>query len=394
MVLSPPTSVFSALLATLVVVSTSTAKAATVSGWNTANVEVAPTPPGEETGLSVVYDRELPDATAVSNGRIAFTPPEAVSPGIKVQPETYTQGGPSGITLAGCLMTSNPSATCTSEFQSGKRIKQQVTGTGPMDLVFDTSSDPEGDSTFQVFGRLINVTGERLTGLETRLGTGLGAGYRTADPIEGLEISSEFRAQPSGSGPVTSQFPFGLFGDAASNPNFALDGFFASERTGFQMILGDNQISTAGYYGPYKDLFGDWISQETVPGGGFWDNDSDAGTEALLMAWLRPDGQWEARRDVVDLAAGIAATLADPIVSDSFVGIAEALGLSGLLFQEPIEDLANLNLNYAVSLSDAFSGEALTLRTQVAPVPLPATAPLLLAAVGLVLLRKRQSTTA
>ena len=41
----------------------------------------------------------------------------------------------------------------------------------------------------------------------------------------------------------------------------------------------------------------------------FWDNDGDASTDALLMAWLNPDSLWEVRRDVADLPTGKAESL-------------------------------------------------------------------------------------
>ena len=57
------------------------------------------------------------------------------------------------------------------------------------------------------------------------------------------------------------------------------------------------------------------------------------------------------------------------------------LEVAALLGQDVIEDLANLNVNYAIAL-DGFADSSFTLRVDVAPVPLPAAAPLLLAAFG------------
>ena len=58
------------------------AGAATITGWNTSNVTIADNPPDYETGYSLVHAGD--PATAPSTGQIAFTPPEATSPGIKV----------------------------------------------------------------------------------------------------------------------------------------------------------------------------------------------------------------------------------------------------------------------------------------------------------------------
>lgn len=368
------------------------AQAASITGWNTGNVDVGITPDAGVTGFSTVFDRPFPDVDAVTNGRIAFTPDEAVSPGIKVQPEVYTQGGPNGITLSGCLMTSNPNATCTSPFQSGKRIKQQMTGLGPVDLVFDINNDGS-DSTYQVFHRLINQTTKLLGGFAIELGFGIGDAFTKATDTDGLQFSSAFRAQPSGSGPASTQFPFGLFGDAASNPNFDLDGFFAAERSGFVVDFDAFTLASDGIFGPYENILGPWMSQEAVPTGAFWDNDGDESTEALLMAWLNPQGVWESRRAVDGMNAVSAASQ----FFDTYDDLLADLGLGNALFQDDIEDLANLNLNFAIALGDLGNRSAFTLRTTVfeattTPVPLPAGAPLLIGAVGvLAAVRRRKN---
>jgi hypothetical protein len=361
-------------------------QAASITSWNTGNVDVGETPALGETGFSVVYDRAFPDAAAVTNGRIAFTPDEAISPGIKVEAESYSRG----VDLEGCPMTSNPAAVCTSPFQSGKRIKQQMTGLGPVDLVFDIDNDGT-DATYQVFHRLINQTERDLDGFRIELGFGVGSAFTAATAGDNLIFSTGFSAMPSGSGPASTQFPFGLFGDADGNPNFTLDGFFAPERTGFVDVFDDatspTVLSSDGYFGAYTAFFGNWMSQESVPLGAFWDDDGDDSTEALLMAWFT-DGVWEARRGV---DGGEAISTAPETFAD-FDALVAGLGLGTALFQDDIEDLANLNVNFAIQLGDLGDRTSFTLRTTVspAPIPLPAGAPLLVGAIaGLAALRRR-----
>ena len=384
------------------------ASAATITKWNTDNVVVGSDPVDGVTGSSVVYDQNPSNPGATSSGQIAFTPPEAYSPGIQVQPEIYTQGGSggSGLTLDGCIMTSNPGATCTSPFQSGKRIKTQLTGTEPLDLVFDIEAGDE--SNYQVFYRLINATTKSLAGFALEIGFGTGSEFVRAAAADGITFSTEFKAKPStANSSVTTQYPFGLFGDASTNPNFDLDGFFAPERAGLNVLQTGTMLASTDFYGPYESIFGSWISSDDVPKGAFWDHDGDETTEALLMAWLTLDDNgnevWEMRRDVDeygDIPNGIAGTAVSLTGGDveyfaSYAEVMKRLGLENVLFDDLIEDLANLNLNYAINLSSTVGSGSFTLRTTVSPVPLPFSPPLLGAGLGLMAMvgRRRKRRT-
>jgi hypothetical protein len=142
------------------------AQAAVITGWNTANVVVGPTVADGETGFSVIYDRDPAAAGAVTNGRVAYSAPEANTPGMTVLTDNAaTSSGPNPIPLQGCILASS-TASCESGFQSGKRFKNQVTGTGPIDFVFDVAANdtPEGQEPYQVYHRLVNQTGLALSG--------------------------------------------------------------------------------------------------------------------------------------------------------------------------------------------------------------------------------------
>lgn len=398
----------------LAVVVATPGAAATITGWNRSNVDVGPvldeTNAIGDSGASVVYDEEKAGGvippTAESSGQIVYTWDESNSPGIKVVNDPYKDtGAGSTLTLDGCIMASS-TATCDDGFQSGKRIKQQMTGTEPVDLVFDVGTS-DAASVFQVFGRLINVTGQALEGFRIELGFGIGDAFVAATDTSGISFSTLFTAQPSGSGSSSSQFPFGLFGDAEDSPNFLLDGFFDDERTGFEIFQSLTSLESLDFYGNYGDLFGPWITQAGVPEGLFWDFDNDDTTDALLMAWQRADGQWELRRedgetcDPSDPAVCTPGATLDTYVVGSFDEIVAALGVDvAFLDVGGIEDLANLNLNYAIALDAVANFTSFTLRTTVFPVevsvvPLPAGAPLLLAGLGaLAAVRRRRAATA
>lgn len=373
------------------------AGAATIDSWNLDNVVIGAT--DGTASASVVYNGDPADPTSTSSGRISYAPPEATDPGIKVQQETYKQGGKNGLELTGCVMTSNMPNPCTGEFQSGKRVKAQMTGLEPIDLVFDVSEGAV--SNYQMFYRLINQTTKSLAGFALELGFGVGNEFVQATADDGITFSTAFRAQPAGSGASsTTQYPFGLFGDAASSQNFDLDGFFAPERSSLSLEQTATTITSTGFVGPYNSLFPAWLSQENVPLGAFWDNDGNEETDALLMAWLNADNLWEVRRDVLDMTAGLASSLLTAETFQTFEEVVARLGLGTSLFDDIIEDLANLNVNFAFNLTDSVQSGTFTLRTTalaapeiVAPVPLPASAPLMfggLAAMGFFARRKRK----
>jgi hypothetical protein len=449
------------------------AAAATVTGWNTDNVNVddrenAINAEGEcsdtaggvclafgEVGTSEVYDSVLnPDGSipggATSSATIAFTSDEAFTPGIEVDNTPYTTGGPltAQRDLDGCILASS-SATCTSEFQSGKRIKQKMTAAdAPVDLVFNidptvVKTDPDTgaaiDHVYQVFGRLINTTGQSLDGFQLELGYGVGSDFIAAAPGAGLSFAtaSQYVAPSARIASAGTQFPFGLFGSAADNQNFLLDGFFDTERTGLvvpDVTAGDTILASmdSTLFGNYLNIpgdygeFGPWLNQADVPDGLFWDFDQDVLTDNLLMAWqLEPGADvWELRRiagetcetiDLVETCTDGQTLAPEDYVVGTLEDIRAALVLSGADAADlgepgPIEDLSNLNLNYAIALGELSSlfpsfGEdgiaSFTLRTTVfatetvAPVPLPAGTPLMLAGLAaLGCLRPRKRTQA
>lgn len=366
--------------------------AATIVDWNTSNVAVAPTPADGVTAASVIYNGDPSDTGAVATGAISFTPPEAGSPGLRVDNTPYEIGGPNPPSAVGCIMASSDS-TCDGDFQSGKRFKEVITGFEPVDLVFNvdpTAMPSDGDTNvgYQVFQKLINDTGRSLEGITIELGFGVGDDFVASSAGDGLGFSTSFASGPD-SAAAFSQFPFGLFGDAATNPNHELSGFFDPTATsGFSTSLDEDILQMSGLTGAYSDLFGPgMLSRDDVPTGAFWDDDGDPLTDAVLMAWYDEEAElWAVLRDIL---AGDPATIDMP---EYFATLAEVVGFLGVSLDTGIiEDLANLNVNYAITLADTVSFENFTLRVSVAPVPLPLSAPLLLSGAGvLALMRRRQ----
>lgn len=386
-----------ALLLSAVVCVPSFAGAATITSWDTSNVDVGPVVADDVGGASVIYQGD--PATATSNAQIYYEAPESNSPGLEVQQLSYSAQGES---FDGCILATS-GTSCDGPFQSGKRFKEQLTDTGPVDLVFNVDpttnglSDSTEGSVYQVFQRLVNLTGEVIHDVSVELGFGVGDAFQQSSDGDGLSFANV------GLGPndlkAFTQYPFGLFGDASTNNNFTLDGFFDNARSGFTLdTSNEDMLASTGVYGAYADLFGGaWLSQEMAPAGLLWDDDGDVTTDALVMAWFDEEaGLWEALRTVVGGEA--VSSLDAPIYRATLEEFEELWGVS--LEEEPfIEDLANLNLNYGIFLSDQFAGNNFTLRvtTATAPIPLPASAVFLLGGLGVLgsmRLRKSRKRTA
>jgi len=372
------------LAATALIAPAGGAMATTVTGWNLENVvvEAGPLTDGV-TYSSPVYDRDVTGGTtgAATNGAVTYSPPEAGGPGIKI-----VTNGPDlkpSIDIPNCIMASS-SSSCEGDFQSGKRFKLRMDAAAPIDLVFDTGAGSALDGTvteqpYQIFAKLKNNTGSSLSGFTAELGFGVGADFIAATLLDQITLA------PLVGGDPATQFPFGLFGDASTSSNHDLDGFFAPATAGFNADFAGTTIASTAMYGPYEALFGDWMTLADAPEGYFWDNDGDAETDAILMAWLRPDGEWEQRR---------AEDLGEATPTTPFT-VAEADLVSAGYLAGPIEDVVNLNLNAYVAFGASYDdGRAFTIRVTgiAADVPLPGGIALMAGALGLLggLARRRR----
>jgi hypothetical protein len=384
-----------------------------LDGWNLDNVQ-AETIGGED--YSVIYDT-VPPAGGDTYGRVLVDEAEGiVAPGIKVMNgsdqgslgETTLPAYPGQSSLdntSNCIMASSPT-WCDGPRQTGKRWKQQITAAdGPMDIVFDVDATDTSDTEYRAFHRLINATGSGLAGFNLELGFGVGDGFVASTAGDGLSLARRDDQNPT-------QFPFGLFGEDGYEGR--IGGFFdPTGRALFDTEFTEDTITTGALRGLYDDFFGpSWMPGDAVPEGVFFDHDDDENTEALVMAWINDEGLWEQRREIVDgEVRPLEALLSDPLTDltgTSFTNanledlpLFSSLALADLE-AGVIEDLANLNLNYYLTVGDATNwttfadGAAnFTLRVTAlegaAPVPVPAALPLLAGAVGgLAVMRRRR----
>lgn len=206
---------------------------------------------------------------------------------------------------------------------------------------------PAGTIGYQLYHRVVNKSGGPLAGVTVELGYGVGEAFTLSLADDGLGFSPAFPAPPDRDMPGSSQFPFGLFGDADCNPSFDLAGLFSSERTGYEM----------GSLGGH-DRDGELLrhlrrSVRLVDG------------EAPL-----PEGGFWALGDAVGFDQFTIRVIATPCTIDTQSASAFSL------FASPAHAAPG-------------AGERFCIQPPIAPVPLPATAPMILLSVGLIALAKR-----
>ena len=260
---------------------------------------------------------------------------------------------------------------------------------------------------YRMIGKLNNHTGQTLGGFTVQLGFGIGNGFFKSKVGDGLKFSLTEEDDPADSiVPVPladtdiAEFPGGLFyGPADSKHDI---GFFSDTRAGFTVdtaalateedFFGSITLSTN-----YSALFGKWLPIDQVPQGWFFDHDGDPATDAVLTAWdsgtdfatwtdnldwkrgfsdnfaaVNPVTEgwtttqptvydnaatatyatWNTSTGVYDLAAGGTMTNEDmtTLIADTTDPL-ELVRVPGYV-KGPIEDLANVNLNYFVEIGD------------------------------------------
>jgi hypothetical protein len=413
---------YSAVAFALAGTASSLGHAAVITGWNTDNVVTTPPPAVGDDGFSVIYDSTTTSG-ANTSGYIKFTPPEGESPGLDVENDTPASASASSSDVDNCILAAgSPDPTCNGERQTGKRFKLDRTAFDPIDLVFDVDADGtfntiDNDGLYKVFGKYGNATGSAIESFTVGLGFGIGDLFTASTDGDGLGFV-DFGTDPKNN-QFSTLFAAGLFGPV-DPPEHPLEGYFSDSRTGFNLDLkSEDLFESAGLFGDYGNLFGDWLSYDQVPDGYFYDNDGDPLTDAILMANQEDDGTWSVNRGIdslgnvftLDDAARLTGLTLDQVIdalNANFTApscdIATA-GTACLAGVGAIEDLAKFNLTFfldQIGLPGSDGGPLLagfdqfTLRiTAVESVPAPGVLSLLgLGLLGLSGVRRRRSATA
>lgn len=329
-----------------------------VSTWNTNNVTTDPGPYTPEViYASTVYEEV---AKTNTNGAIIWEEGSVMAPGMKAVTNDDVSG-------ENCIMTAgdNPddasTKQCSDPFQTSKRFKRNATaGDASIDLAFDVNGaiTPE---TYRVFEKYLNSSGVGVSGFQIELGFGIGDDFAPAAGGIGLDFSDSngviwpgtVVTGDSSSLNLDALFPFGLFGDASTSPEHDIDGYFdPTARARFSLSATRGSIQTTGLTSNYTALANAWFPKSGVLEGYFFDTDMDPDTESATVAHLTDAGWVTLRSDT--WWTTVAGTTPPAKNLDGTITAAQlaAWGLDPLYETGPIEDLANINMNYHLTVGD------------------------------------------
>jgi hypothetical protein len=286
---------------------------------------------------------------------------------------------------------------------TGNRYKLRLDDVVPFDLLFSVAPST-GVTEYFNFGKVTNETGARIMSFDMVLGTGTGDDFTTMDPtdpsvavlFDGLTpLSAEAIArwgdflggEATGQDPLQRVFfPGGLFGTGGQEGAI---GFFDTERAAFVAIqnadgtiIDVSDLTQSGGSTFFADTFGTGlIGINMLPEGIFWDENDDPSDESSLIAWFdHSQDSWvwgnlsiengtDGAYTYAELAAALGVTETDLVGAigstdrEALAGTAisadllDAIEANTAFETAPIEDLANLNLNFNIDVGDIDLGE-------------------------------------
>ena len=362
---------FGKKLATLLGISffvASAAQAGVINGWDMSNVTVAPAPYID--GVTYASTLYTDAGKSASNGAIIWEESDIKVPGMKIV-------NADDVTGAKCIMTTgyNPydftDKMCSDPLQSSKRWKLKGYNGDVLDVYFSTTT-----GTTSIYGnlsKLTNATDGKWKGFRTELGFivngqfvkskgGDGLGFSTTRGAYFTKLTSSDSQKEE---TLSAMFSQGLAGPA--DKYHPATGYFdPTSRFSYPLYALEDEIYTGPLSANYANLFGDWNPSEGVPFGYFFDDDANPDTDNVLMAncdgnFVVTDpileagyceGQWVTYRSQAGLDANGVPYPSDGVkkaIPEDMVAFwqNDALYATGM-----IDDLANLGLNYYVTIGD------------------------------------------
>lgn len=357
----------SALLGASLLVAASAASAGTITGWNMGNVTVAPPPYTlYETYKSTLYTTAAKTAT---NGYISWKETDVKAPGMKIVNRDDVTG-------KRCIMTTgvNPydgtDKMCSDPLKSSKRWKVGGANGQPIDVYFTVATDTL-TTVYNSFQKLTDADVRKWKGFKAQLGFMVNGVFTPSKSLDGLGFSGKtgkfFTTTTSAAQSaevLSALFAQGLAGPA--DANHPETGYFDPlYRFKYDLNATEDLIDSTLLSSNYYRLFGDWNNLAGVPHGYYYDEDADPYTDNTLMAncdgtFVITDpvtetgycsGTWVTYRKVAGLDANGLAYPSDGIKKAVPADILAAWQANSLYAPAPIEDLANLGLNYYITVN-------------------------------------------
>ena len=277
---------------------------------------------------------------------------------------------------------------CSSPFQSHKRFKinlqpSTVDGVSPedvdsVDMVFNVEG-PAVRHVYQVYQKINNYTGARLSGYTLEVGFGVGVNFVNVNEVGNaflltelnLNIGEGDRPNPDPDTGLNNiwdvdqmaNFSHGLWGPIDEPKYFLENGFFSDIRTGYVVSLNDDATKISSgipldehpeWGGNYELLFGEWLPSIWQPEAILWDDDDNPATDDTLMAfWADIDGD-DPDGDGIGEGDGTYAWTYGFANNFELVPAATLSGWAAnrIYYLGFIEDVLNLGLNYNVEVGN------------------------------------------
>ena len=357
----------STLLGFSLFVTVSAANAGTITGWDMSNVTVTPPPYIEwNTYYSTIYSNT---AKTDTNGVISWKETDVKAPGMKIV-------NSDDVTGLKCIMTTgyNPydfsDKMCSDPLQSSKRWKVKGTNGQPIDVYFTTAIDTN-TSIYNSMQKLTDGEVRKWKGFRAELGFMVNGVFTKSKSLDGLGFSDKkgkfFTTTSSAvqSAEVLSAvFAQGLAGPA--DANHPATGYFDPlYRFSYLLNATEDTLDTGLITSNYFALFGDWNNLASVPWAYYYDNDDNINTDNTLMASCDGtfvvtdpvhelgycEGTWVTYRSQAGLDANGLPYPSDGVKKPVPADILAAWQSNRLYLNAPIEDLANLGLNYYITVN-------------------------------------------
>lgn len=343
------------------------------------------------------YSKYAGGVNYLPNGAMTWKERDTQGPGLSIVTNDDAKGD-NCIMSAGWNPGSTPDATqmsdwwgvdlkqCSDPWQSSKRFKVvSYNLDAPVDLVFNVS-DNGAEDIYRVLQKYGNQTGQRVTGYTQQLGFGQGANFVEAAPGTGLAFTFKDGTKHSNDDPTASSMAnqgeldslmaHGLFG--APDKHHTSAGYFNPYvRASFALEAGETYVTTTGVSQVHKDMFGEWMPSNALPGAYYFDMDGIIYTDNALIASCDGtfdeevalaegglagcDGQWVTYRESVvpidngdgtwTIPASVGLDIRQPVaVDDATIAAWDA---NPLWIPGYIDDFANVNINTYISVGNA-----------------------------------------